>query len=158
MHSSNPARSVDTVRALALACLLAFSSGNLHADGAGPWGGSDKLDPAQERLDAEDYDGAIGELDKLLAEEPNDADVLNLLGYSHRQMARYDVALDYYQRALAEDPEHRGALEYLGELYLQTDQVQMAEEQLARLKDLCLFCRERRDLTKAIERYRDANS
>ena len=151
-----------TPRRLTATCLL-FLSLTLapvvsFADGGNLWGGNDKLDPVQDLIDEQDYAGATAELQKLLEEEPEDADVLNLLGFTHRQQGMYDDALAFYEKALAIDPEHRGALEYLGELYLKTDQPEMADQQLARLKDLCLFCRERRDLDKAIDRYREARS
>lgn len=148
-------------RNLALAATLlclSLSPSAVLADGGNVWGGTSKLDPVQTLIDDENFAGAADELQKLLADEPNDPDLLNLLGYTHRQQGLYDDALAYYEKALAEDPEHRGALEYLGELYLQTDRPELAEQQLARLKDLCLFCRERRDLDKAIEKYREAKS
>ncbi len=145
-------------RTLLLSLVIAAMPVLSAADGGNLWGGDDKLDPVQTLIDEEDYAGAAAELAKLRAENPDDADILNLLGFTHRKQGRFDEALGYYERALAIDPEHRGALEYLGELYLQTDRPDMAERQLARLKDLCFFCRERRDLTRAIETYRESGS
>ena len=124
-------------------------------DGAGAYSSSPgRFEATQTLIEGEDYAGAVTELEQLLAETPDDADVLNLLGFSHRKQGMFDEALGYYQRALDIDPEHRGALEYLGELYLQTDRPEMAEEQLAKLNGLCTFCRERRELRKAIDVYR----
>lgn len=128
-----------------------------HADGDGAYSNSSgKFDTTQSLIDSGDHAGAITELQRLLAESPDDADVLNLLGFTHRKEGMFDEALQYYGRALDIDPEHRGALEYLGELYLQTDQPELAEAQLAKLSDLCTFCRERRELRKAIEAYRQS--
>ncbi|GJL81893.1 MAG: hypothetical protein DHS20C01_15270 [marine bacterium B5-7] len=130
------------------------------ADGAGGNSSyeSDKLDAAFDYIQANDWPAAVDELNQQLEEYPDDADILNLLGFTHRKQGKYGEALDYYQRALAINPKHRGALEYLGELYLETDQLPLAEEQLAKLNHLCMFCSERRDLKKAISKYLDAQS
>ena len=59
-----------------------------------------------------------------------------------------------YQRALKLDPKHRGALEYLGELYLDMNQIDNAEKQLAALKRACPWigkCEEYEDLKKAVD-------
>jgi Flp pilus assembly protein TadD len=134
---------------------LAHGISSALADGADVYSDSSgRFDSTQTLIDSGDYAGAVTELQQLLTETPDDADILNLLGFSHRKQGMFDEALEYYGRALEIDPEHRGALEYLGELYLQTDRPEMAEEQLARLNDLCTFCRERRELRKAIEEYR----
>ncbi len=108
-------------------------------------------------IDAGEFREAVGELDKLLADQPDDADTLNLLGFSYRKLGEFEQALDYYLRALESDPEHRGALEYLGELYLETEQPDLDEQQLEKLSRICTFCSERRDLRRAIEEYRETN-
>lgn len=109
------------------------------------------------QIDAGDYADAIAALQKLLGEDPNDADVLNLLGYSHRLSGDLDQALDYYQRALAVESEHLGANEYVGELYLQRDDLAAAQERLAVLDDACFFgCEEYTELKEAIAEYRAA--
>ena len=97
------------------------------------------------------YGNAISELQKL---DKKDADVMNLLGFSHRKLKKYDEALNYYQQALAIKPKHKGANEYLGELYLETDQLDKAKERLAVLDDACFFgCNEYDTLEKAIKQY-----
>ena len=116
------------------------------------------LQTAQDALKRAHYEQAI-EILQNLSQQNNSpsnrtqADVFNLLGYSHRKLQRYDQALDYYQRALALDPEHRGAHEYLGELYLQTEQPLKAEQQLAALSKSCRECDEYRQLKRAIAAY-----
>ena len=109
------------------------------------------------RIGEGDYAGAIAALDKLLAEHPDNADVLNLLGYSHRLSGDLERALDYYQRALALEPKHLGANEYLGELYLQLDDLAGAQARLAVLDDACFFgSDEYTELKTAIAEYRAA--
>ena len=134
--------------------------GAAHAAGGGSDGGvqaDDSYGKAQIALSQEDYAQAIEDLREALADSPRDADVLNLLGFSHRKIGETDQAFDYYQQALAIDPNHRGANEYLGELYLETDQLANAEKRLEVLNGACFFgCLEHDELKEAIEKYRIA--
>ena len=108
-------------------------------------------------ISQEDYAGAIEQLDLALLKEPENADVLNYLGFSHRKLGNYEEAERYYLRALEIEPEHRGANEYIGELYLETDRPELAEERLQVLDDACFFgCEEYDELKEAIEAYKAA--
>ena len=130
----------------------------LLADG-GYARGDSRLAPFTELIEKEDYQAAITELEKALAESPDDADLLTLIAFSHRKSGNFEVALDYYQQALKQDPEHRGANEYLGELYLQMDQLDLALERLDVLDKDCFFgCSEYDKLKQAIEAYRSKNA
>lgn len=114
-----------------------------------------KLGPAQTAIEAKEYGKAIGLLKEIARSEPKNADVQNLLGYSHRKLQKYDLALKYYQQALAIMPDHRGANEYLGELYLETGQLDKAEERLRVLDKACFWgCKEYGDLKADIESYK----
>jgi tetratricopeptide (TPR) repeat protein len=97
------------------------------------------LKPYHELIEAEQYQQAINELGEALRDDPDNADMLNLIAYSNRKLKNFDIALDYYQQALAIEPDHRGANEYLGELYLQTGQPEKAEERLKVLDEECFF-------------------
>ena len=91
---------------------------------------------------------------KVVAAEPDNADAWNYLGFSSRNLKKFDQALSAYQKALAIDPEHRGANEYLGELYLQTGDLARAKERLVKLDDICPSgCEELDDLKSAIVAY-----
>ena len=109
------------------------------------------IESATQAIKAKNYSKAIELLQK--SEDANDADVLNLLGYSHRKLQHYDKALQYYQKALQADATHKGANEYLGELYLETDRPADARQQLAILAELCDNCEEYLELKSAIETY-----
>ena len=80
-----------------------------------------------------------------------------MLGYSYRKTNVFDKSMEHYQIALKLDSNHRSAHEYLGELYLDLNQPENAEKQLAALKRACPFlgkCEEYEDLKKAIDAYK----
>ena len=105
-------------------------------------------------IESEQYESAIVALHQELEKDQNNADALNLLGFSNRKLKGYDEALKYYQLALSIEPEHRGANEYLGQLYVETNQLEKAKERLAVLDKECFFpCREYTSLKKAIQGY-----
>ena len=108
-------------------------------------------------IDAKDYKSAVGHFTKAVQELPNDSDAHNLLGYSYRKVGTFDKSMEHYQRALKLDANNRGAHEYLGELYLDLNQPDNADKQLAALKKVCPFfgkCEEYDDLKKAVDAYR----
>src|SRR5262245_12996760 len=85
-------------------------------------------------IDAKDYNAAVNYLTKAVQEEPNNADAENMLGYSYRKLGTLDKSMEHYQKALKIASGHRSAHEYLGELYLDMNQLDNAEEQLATLQ------------------------
>ena len=98
---------------------------------------------------------AIKHLELAARISPNNPDVYNLLGYSHRKLDQLEQAFDNYRKALNLDPLHLGANEYIGELYLRTNNIKKAEEHLEVLDDVCLFgCDEYDNLKNAIEKYK----
>jgi Flp pilus assembly protein TadD len=108
-------------------------------------------------IEAKDFKVAVGHLTKAVQEEPNNADAHSMLGYGYRKSGVLDKSLEHYQRALKIDTNHRSAHEYLGELYLDLNQLENAEKQLAALKRACPFfggCEEFDDLKKAIDGYK----
>ena len=108
-------------------------------------------------LEAKDFMAAVGHFTKAVEEEPKNADAHSMLGYGYRKQGTFDKSMDYYQRALKLDSNHRGAHEYLGELYLDMNQVENAEKQLAALKRACPWfgkCEEYDDLKKAVDEYK----
>jgi len=119
--------------------------------------GGDDYATALRLIHHEKYSDAIPYLNRALQERPNNADVLNYLGYTHRMLGDYPGSLDFYQRALARDPDHKGVHEYLGELYLKMHQLASARTQLDELTRLCPSgCEEKDVLTKAITDYQVA--
>jgi len=98
---------------------------------------------------------AIKYLLKAAKTSPDNPDVYNLLGFSHRKLDKVEEAFKYYNRALKLNPRHQRANEYIGELYLRTKNLNKAEEHLEVLDDVCFFgCDEYDDLKNAIEKYK----
>jgi Flp pilus assembly protein TadD len=109
------------------------------------------LTTVKAKIDAKDYKGALADL-RDLAQDIQQADVYNLLGFTLRKTGDFKTALTYYTKALELKPDHKAAREYLGELYVETGDMAKAREQLASLTQLCpAGCEERADLQKAID-------
>src|SRR5271155_336130 len=108
------------------------------------------LTSVRAKIKAQDYAGALAEL-RDLAEDTQQADIYNLLGFTLRKTGDFKTSLTYYTKALELEPEHKAAREYLGELYVETGNIAKAKEQLDVLARLCPGgCEEREDLERAI--------
>jgi cytochrome c-type biogenesis protein CcmH/NrfG len=128
----------------ALAPAPAFAVDNISSTDA------PDLTSVRAKIKAKDYTAALVEL-KDLAEDTQQADVYNLLGFTLRKTGDFRTSLTYYTKALELQPDHKAAREYLGELYVETGDMDKAREQLAILAKLCPGgCEEREDLQKAI--------
>ena len=143
---------------LALALCLSLGGGPAFAITGGDAVDSERNpDYAQavKLFKAGDYAGAIPLLEKAVAIEPGNADVYNLLGFSHRKLGEVDAALAQYGKALALEPKHRGANEYLGELYLELGHLDKAQERLEVLDKACFFgCDEYWELKAKVKAYK----
>jgi tetratricopeptide (TPR) repeat protein len=121
----------------------------------------DRLGNARKAVSAKDWNGAMRELNVAMREEPRNADVHNLMGYTYRKRATPDMAKAYehYGMALKFDPNHKGAHEYIGEAYLQDKRLPEAEQHLTALEKICggTACEEYQDLAKAIADYKVKN-
>lgn len=142
-----------------LSLSLVFVQGRVFADLPEPKEKAENpnIVAGRKALDAKDYKAAVGHLTKAVQEEPKNADAHSMLGYSYRKAGTFDKSMEHYQTALKLDANHRSAHEYLGELYLDLNQLNNAEKQLAALKKACPFfgsCEEYDDLKKAIDGYR----
>ena len=127
--------------------------------------GSDDYAPAAARpavynkaltlIKDKNYDKAIVKLKEAEAAAKKDADIQNLLGFSHRKLGKLDEAAKYYKSALDLDTKHKGALEYQGELFLMLGDKASAEKNLQKLDKICwLGCSELNDLRTAIRNYK----
>jgi cytochrome c-type biogenesis protein CcmH/NrfG len=137
------------VAALGLAPVLtpapAFAVDNMSSTDA------PDLTSVRAKIKAKDYAAALAEL-RDIAEDSQQADVYNLLGFTLRKTGDFKTSLTYYTKALELQPDHKAAREYLGELYVETGDAAKAKEQLDALTRLCpAGCEEREDLQKAID-------
>jgi Flp pilus assembly protein TadD len=122
---------------------------------------SERLTTARKAIDAKDWSRAMSELNTAVRDEPRNADVHNLLGYSYRKRANPDLAkaFEHYNTALRIDPRHKGAHEYIGEAYLVDKKPVEAEKHLVQLEAICggKGCEEYQDLAKSIADYKAKN-
>jgi Flp pilus assembly protein TadD len=136
---------------LLLAANLFLSTIVFAADTSPPSPKDAELEKAKAAIARKDWAAAQSVLEPYAASNPKNADAFNLLGYSLRNLKKYDESLVAYKQALTLDPKHRGAHEYIGIAYIQMGQLDKAKEHLASLDKICAFsCEEYRDLKKAI--------
>jgi len=115
-----------------------------------------EIEEAKSAIDKGDFDEAITMLEEIIFFEPEDADALNLLGFSLRSTDRNEEAMAMYDEALTIDPNHQGALEYQGELFLKMGDQPSAEANLEKLVKLCPDgCEALAVLETAVERFKD---
>ena len=88
-------------------------------------------------------------------ENPNEPDILNLLGFTSRKVGDYTMAEIYYEQGLELNPLHNGINEYLGELYVQTNRIDKAKERLEVLKNC--NCEEFNELDAMIKKGSSKN-
>lgn len=132
-----------------------LGSGSLDESLLPPYNPSKRPDLtlANAQIKSGEYRAAIITLNRL--HRHNDANVLNLLGYSHRKLGLVDVGMRYYLAALERNPEHKGVHEYLGEAYLQKDDLAKAEIMLSKLGKICgTDCEPYKQLAEAIADYK----
>ncbi|HEX9446596.1 MAG TPA: tetratricopeptide repeat protein [Dongiaceae bacterium] len=147
--------------ALAFGSSSNSSTNSGSSDTAAPAGTTTKpastnpYDAALAKINAGSYAEAIPLLQQSLAENAQNSDALNELGFSLRKVGRLPESLAAYKKALALNPGHINANEYLGELYLQMKQPDMAKKQLSILDKLCPSgCEQRSDLQEQISAYK----
>ena len=137
--------------------LLTFSAVGYAA--GGNYSSNADLKPILKLIDKGEYLSAIDMLHDELDVDPDNADIMSLLGFSYRKTQNYDDALTFYEWALKAEPDHKGANEYLGELYLETNQFDKAIEQLQILDNICRRnCKEYSKLKGMIDSYQQSAS
>ena len=122
------------------------------SDDSGPYSPTSRFKDINKLIKLEKFAEAHKMLKSLKKVKTDEADRLNLLGFTARKSGDLDAAGDYYQQALALNPRHTGALEYQGELYIQLGKIELAKANLAKIDKICwLPCNAERELKKAIE-------
>ncbi len=147
-----------------LLCLL-LAGGAAQAADSGPVstqpGASERIKLARDAIQAKDWQKALAQLNQAARDEPRNADIHNLLGYSYRKQASPDLAkaFEHYRTAIRLDPRHKGAHEYIGEAYLMDKKPAEAQKHLETLAQICgnTSCEEYADLAQAIADYKARN-
>ena len=120
-----------------------------------------RMKAAREAIAKSDWRVVKFETQRVISDEPGNADAHNLLAYAYRKQERPDLtrAFEHYKTALQLNPQHKGAHEYIGEAYLMDRKPELAEQHLAALERICgnRQCEEYVDLAQALAAYRKAN-
>ena len=120
--------------------------------GSEPYSPTSRFKDINKLIKLEKFAEAHKMLKKLRKVNTDEADRLNLLGFTARKSGDLAAAGEYYQQALALNPRHTGALEYQGELFIQLGKIELAKANLAKIDKICwLPCNAERELKKAIE-------
>jgi Flp pilus assembly protein TadD len=108
----------------------------------------------KQAVEAKDWARALESFKRAEVRNPDNADLQNYIGYSHRNLTQNDLAFKHYKRAIELNPRHRGAHEYIGETYLMVGDEANARKHLQALKEICLLpCEELTDLERAVAAY-----
>jgi len=97
----------------------------------------ERYESAAEMIMKKDYEGGLEILLEIVEEDPENADIHSLIGFSSRKSDDLEQAYASYASALELDPLHTGANEYLGELHVQVGDIDKAKEQLEILAGIC---------------------
>ena len=144
--------------ALALPLAAALAAGSGSSTSTGSSSADSAMEAAKTAIAQYNYGEAQNYLQKVLAATPDDADALNLMGFTERKLGNPSGSLEYYNKALAQNPNHLGANEYLGELYLEMKDLEKAEERLAVLQQACGgSCEEYKELKEKIDQFKSTN-
>jgi tetratricopeptide (TPR) repeat protein len=129
------------------------SSYSSSSDDSGPYTAANRFKEVNKLIKLEKFAEAHKKLKSLKKVNTDEADRLNLLGFTARKSGDLATAGEFYQQALALNPKHTGALEYQGELFIQLGKIDLAKANLAKIDKICwLPCNAERDLRKALEK------
>jgi len=142
-------RTLRLLTALAGLAMVALPPAAFAVDTPNP--DAPDLAAVRAKIKSKDWQAAIRDLNGLIGQGVQHADVYNLLGFALRKSGDSAQAYTWYRKALEFAPNHKGALEYLGELYVERGELAKAREHVSLLRRLCPEgCEELDDLTLAI--------
>jgi Flp pilus assembly protein TadD len=118
----------------------------------------ERLTTAREAIQKKDWSRALAELIIAARDEPRNADVHNLLGYSYRMQTKPNLpkSFEHYNRALQLDPNHQATHNYIGMAYLMDKKPEEAQKHLAQVQRICgnNTCPNYTSLAQAIDQYK----
>lgn len=100
---------------------------------------SERLKIARDAIQAKNWRKALAELNLAAKDEPRNADVHNLLGYSYRLQATPNLpkSFEHYRIALQIDPNHQATHNYIGMAYLMDNKPDEARKHLVQIERIC---------------------
>ncbi len=137
---------------MALLALLGSGVGAVDVPNRNPAVEERAVRQAREAIAQKDWVRAAELLQSHVKAFPEDADAYSLLGFTQRQLDRFELSLSAYERALAIDPQHQGAHAYMGMLMLTLGQRERAIQMLKKLEQICQQpCEPWQQLQRAID-------
>jgi Tetratricopeptide repeat. len=97
------------------------------SDDSGPYSPTNRFKDINKLIQLEKFAEAHKMLKSLKKVNTDEADRLNLLGFTARKSGDLTAAGDYYQQALTLNPRHTGALEYQGELFISLGKIDLGK-------------------------------
>ena len=94
------------------------------------------LDKAKSSMSNKDYEKAIIDLKNALQIEPKNSEVVYLLGSVLENQDKFEAAYKHFLRAVEYDEKNIDARFHLARVYIQTLQVDKAEEEIAQIENI----------------------
>jgi Tfp pilus assembly protein PilF len=153
---------IPTTLIAAFLAISATAFQTAHAADTGPSvaepNANERLVLAREAIQKKEWRKALAELNVAVKQEPRNADVHNLLGYSYRLQAQPNLpkSFEHYKIALQIDPNHQATHNYIGMAYLMDKKPDEAQKHLAQVQRICgnTTCPNYTTLAKAIEQHK----
>ena len=148
---------ISILTAIIVSASVAFAAGggssnssSSYSTSSSSYKKSDRFKEVHALIDQNQFGVAHTKL-KAMPVKADEADRLNLLGFTARKSGDLNAAAIFYEQALKLHPKHRNALGYQGELYIQLGQIDKAKSNLAKLEKICWMpCSAERDLRKSL--------
>ncbi len=153
---------IQTTAITAFLAISATAFQSAHAADTGPSvsepTANERLTLAREAIQKKDWRKALAELNVAAKQEPRNADVHNLLGYSYRLQAQPNLpkSFEHYKIALQIDPNHQATHNYIGMAYLMDKKPDEAQKHLTQVQRICgnTTCPNYTTLATAIEEHK----
>ena len=125
---------VSLVFAVLLTLFVAYPAYSVKYDKSNP---TKMYSKAYKMIDKGQYSKAQKILKNYTKSEPDDSDGWTLLAFTYRKLEKFSESEESYLKALNLEPDNKSALEYQGELFIETNRIDLANANIAKLQNLC---------------------
>ena len=125
---------VSLVFAVLLTLFVAYPAYSVKYDKSNP---TKMYSKAYKMIDKGQYSKAQKILKNYTKSEPDDSDGWTLLAFTYRKLEKFAESEEFYFKALNLEPDNKSALEYQGELFIETNRIDLANANIAKLQNLC---------------------